>query len=85
MLSVFYLFYYRLQQIIAQKELVHETLVTPDKLAAATTELYALRSENLRIATTHRQLLIRYAAVKFMIDGSFKKIEQQQEQLGQGK
>lgn len=61
---------------------MHETLVSPDKLAAVSAELTLFKQDNKRLTNTHRQLLIRYAALKFMIDGAFKKLDDMTEQQG---
>jgi hypothetical protein len=65
----------RFQKLIVEKDAVFETLVSPALLAAKETEALQLLKENARIAHIHRQLLIRYTAVKFMIDGSFIKLD----------
>lgn len=78
----FYCTYIRLHRIVQEKEAVHETLVSPDKLAAVSAELALFQQDNKRLTNTHRQLLIRYAALKFMIDGAFKKLDDMSEQQG---
>lgn len=66
---------YRLNEAIAERDATHASLVSADVLAGVQADLDAARSENERILSIHRQLLVRYSAVKFMIDGSFKKID----------
>lgn len=68
--------------MLAEKEAVHETLVSPDKLAAVSGELALIKQENKRLTSAHRHLLLRYAALKFMIDGAFKRLDDMKEQLG---
>lgn len=77
-----FFFVYRLHQIIAHKEMVFETLVTPERLHAATTELTVTLQENKRISSAHRHLLIRYAALKFMIDEAFRKLDDARRHVG---
>ena len=67
---------------MAEKEAAHETLVSPDKLAVVSAELALFKLENKRLSSTHRHLLIRYAALKFMIDGAFKRLDDMDDQLG---
>lgn len=50
-------------------------LISPEVFAGVQAQLESTRDENARITGTHRQLLMRYSAVKFMIDGSFKRID----------
>lgn len=50
-------------------------LISPEVFAGVQAQLESTREENARITGTHRQLLMRYSAVKFMIDGSFKRID----------
>lgn len=70
--------------MVAEKDAVHATLVAPEVLAAAHARLAQTQSENERICRTHRQLLMRYTAVKFMIDGSFRRIDEaKQLELGE--
>jgi hypothetical protein len=64
-----------MHEALAQKEAMHAMLVSPDVLATLRAEMELTRRENKRVATTHRQLLMRYTAVKFMIDGSLKRID----------
>ena len=73
----------RLHRIVAENEAVHETLVSPDRLAAVSAELALFKQENKRLSSAHRHLLIRYAALKFMIDGAFKRLDDIQEQQGE--
>jgi hypothetical protein len=64
-----------LHQIIADKDAVFETLVTPERLAGVSAQLALTGRENKRISSTHRQLLLRYASLKFMIDAAFRKLD----------
>ncbi len=81
----FYFFsicFYRLHQIIAHKEIVFETLVTPERLHAVSAELHVTQQENKRVSSAHRHLLIRYAALKFMIDEAFRKLDDARRHIG---
>ena len=68
--------------IISQKDAVHDTLVAPERLASVQAELELTQRENKRVSTTHRQLLIRYAALKFMIDEAFRKLDNVKHHIG---
>jgi len=65
----------RLQQLVAQKEMIQETLVGPEVLAAKEDEIASMKKENERINATHRHLLIRYTAIKLTIDSSLKHVD----------
>ena len=48
----------------------------PAALDEVRRELATAKDECRHIAATHRQLLMRYSAIKFMIDRSFKRIDE---------
>ena len=65
---------YELQKSIEEKNRIHGTLLHPSVLEAKHRENEALKEEHQRLLYIHRQLLVRFAALKYTIDGSITKI-----------
>lgn len=69
--------------LISQKNATRDTLVAPERLASVQAELDLTLRENQRLSSVHRQLLIRYAALKFMIDEAFRKLNDVKHLVGE--
>jgi chromosome segregation ATPase len=65
---------YELQKSIEEKNRIHGTLLHPSVLEAKHRENEALKEEHQRLLHIHRQLLVRFAALKYTIDGSITRI-----------
>lgn len=80
---------YELQKSLEEKNRIHGTLLHPSVLEAKERENVALKEEHDRLLYIHRQLLVRFAALKYTIDGSITRImttrhEDEQELVGGG-
>jgi len=75
---------YELQKSIEEKNRIHSTLLHPSVLEAKERENAALAEEHQRLLHIHRQLLVRFAALKYTIDGSITKIMTQHEEEQEG-
>lgn len=67
----------RLQQTLQNMEQIQSSMVNQEVVASLDATIETLRGEVKRVEVTHRQLLLRYAAVKSVIDDAFKKWETQ--------
>eukprot|EP01034_Spumella_vulgaris_P025798 gene25798-32290_t len=65
----------RLQQLIQGMETIQSSMVSHEVVVAQENAMDALHAEVKRVDTTHRQLLLRYTAIKAVADGAFKKFE----------
>ena len=61
---------YELQKNIEEKNRIHSTLLHPSVLEVKERENATLKEEHQRLLHIHRQLLVRFAALKYTIDGS---------------
>lgn len=58
-------------------EQIQSGMVNQDVVTNLETTVESLRAELKRLDGTHRQLLLRYAALKGVVDECFKRFEQQ--------
>lgn len=65
----------RLQVTIQNLEHSQAGMVSHEVVAGLETVIFNLKEENRRLETSHRQLLIRYAALKGVVDDCFKQWE----------
>jgi polyhydroxyalkanoate synthesis regulator phasin len=72
-----FVLYIRLQQTIQIMEQSQTNMVNADAVTSLEGTVEGLRNEVKRIEGTHRQLLLRYASIKAVIDDCFKKWDTQ--------
>lgn len=67
----------RLQQIVQNMEQIQSSMVSQDIVTNLETTVEGLRTELKRLDTTHKQLIIRYASIKAVVDDCFKKLDRE--------
>jgi chromosome segregation ATPase len=65
----------RLQQNLQNMEHIQSNMVNQEVLVTLEGTVESLKAEMKRMETTHRQLLLRYASIKSVVDECFKKWE----------